>query len=124
MDKALAGAWVQAVPSVWHEPFGNVTLEAMMRGTAVLGSNTGAIPDVVVHGETGLIAQPGDAQDWSTCLHKLLTDKEMCIGMGRKGRERAEREFSRDRHTDRLLELYETAQRTCAARHGRSASIE
>ena len=124
MDKALAGAWVQAVPSVWHEPFGNVTLEAMMRGTAVLGSNTGAIPDVVVHGETGLIAQPADARDWSTCLHKLLTDKEMCIGMGRKGRERAEREFSRDRHTDRLLELYQTAQRTCAARHSRSSSIE
>ncbi|MEL6242552.1 MAG: glycosyltransferase family 4 protein [Pseudomonadota bacterium] len=124
MDKALAAAWVQAVPSVWHEPFGNVTLEAMMRGTAVLGSNTGAISDVVVHGETGLIAQPGDAQDWSTCLYRLLTDKEMCIRMGHKGRERAEGEFSRDRHTERLLELYETARRRCAAKRDRPADIE
>lgn len=116
MDRALAGAWVQAVPSVWHEPFGNVTLEAMMRGTAVLGSDAGAISDVILHGTTGLVASPGDVADWQANLQRMLSDKALCIKMGQAGRHRAETEYSRARHTDRLLALYEKAKTICAAR--------
>ena len=41
MEDALRAAWVQAVPSVWDEPFGNVSTEAMMRGTAVVAGAVG-----------------------------------------------------------------------------------
>jgi len=41
MEDALASAWVQAVPSLWEEPFGLVAAESMMRGTAVVASDAG-----------------------------------------------------------------------------------
>ena len=122
LDAALAPAWVQAVPSVWHEPFGNVTLEAMMRGTAVLGSDAGAIPDVIVHGQTGFVAPPGDVAAWADYLGRMLGDRELCAGFGAAGRHRALEAFSRDRHTDRILELYEMAQERLAARTGRTTN--
>ncbi|MEM8691234.1 MAG: glycosyltransferase family 4 protein [Pseudomonadota bacterium] len=116
LDTVLAPAWVQAVPSIWHEPFGNVTLEAMMRGTAVLGANTGAISDVIVEAETGYIAPPGNVDAWATRLIQMLSDKALCQRLGTAGRQRALKDFGRDRHTDRLLELYAKAQQNCAAR--------
>ena len=55
----LTHATVFAIPSV-YEPLGIVNLEAMACGTAVAGSRTGGIPEVVADGETGLLVPPGD----------------------------------------------------------------
>ncbi len=60
-ENALAAAWVQAVPSVWEEPFGLVAAESMMRGTAVVASRAGGLTEQVVEGETGYLVPPGDA---------------------------------------------------------------
>jgi glycosyltransferase involved in cell wall biosynthesis len=42
LDSRLGGAWVQAVPSLWEEPFGLVAAEAMMRGVAVVERRRGS----------------------------------------------------------------------------------
>ena len=107
MEQHFAGAWVQAVPSQWAEPFGNVTTEAMMRGTAVIASAVGAQPEIVLDGETGyLVSPPGNIDFWATNLIFLLSDLQLATRMGSAGRDRAVKEFSEQARNQRFLEIY------------------
>ena len=107
MEKRFEQVWVQVVPSLWEEPFGNVTTEAMMRGTAVVASAVGAQPEIVADGETGFLVPPGDADALANALLPLVRDRSLAERMGRAGRERAFSHFSEDRCVERFLEIYE-----------------
>jgi alpha-maltose-1-phosphate synthase len=88
----LSHATVFACPSV-YEPLGIVNLEAMACGTAVVGSRTGGIPEVVADGETGLLVPPGDDEQLAAALNALLADPDRARAMGQAGRKRAVAEF-------------------------------
>jgi alpha-maltose-1-phosphate synthase len=88
----LTHATVFACPSV-YEPLGIVNLEAMACGTAVVGSRTGGIPEVVADGETGLLVPPGDTEALASALNALLRDPARAAAMGEAGRKRAVAEF-------------------------------
>jgi starch synthase len=83
---------VFACPSV-YEPLGIVNLEAMACGTAVVGSRTGGIPEVVAEGETGLLVPVGDPDALAAALNTLLREPERARAMGQAGRKRAVAEF-------------------------------
>ena len=105
-QRRLAGTWVQAVPSRWPEPFGMVATEAMMRGTAVVASNTGGLPEIVQHGRTGLLVPPGDAESLAAALLRLLQDPLESDRMGREARAIAVGTFGVEAHVDRFIESY------------------
>jgi glycosyltransferase involved in cell wall biosynthesis len=107
LEQQFNQAWVQAVPSRWAEPFGNVTTEAMMRGSAVIASAVGAQPEIVVDGVTGFLVPPGDVDALSTRLTQLLSNPALAEQMGQAGRQRALIHFSEDQRTERFLELYD-----------------
>jgi starch synthase len=88
----LTHATVFAIPSV-YEPLGIVNLEAMACGTAVVGSRTGGIPEVVAEGETGLLVPPGEPGLLADALNVLLRDPGRARAMGEAGRKRAVAEF-------------------------------
>ncbi len=88
----LSHATVFACPSV-YEPLGIVNLEAMACGTAVAGSRTGGIPEVVADGETGLLVPPGEPEPLADALNTLLRDPDRARAMGQAGRKRAVSEF-------------------------------
>jgi starch synthase len=88
----LTHATVFAIPSV-YEPLGIVNLEAMACGTAVAGSRTGGIPEVVADGETGLLVPPGEPEPLAEALNALVRDPDRAAAMGRAGRKRAVAEF-------------------------------
>lgn len=52
----LADAKALLFPTLWPEPFGLVSIEAMISGTPVLGTQNGALPEIIVHGKTGFLA--------------------------------------------------------------------
>ncbi|MDX1531860.1 MAG: glycosyltransferase family 4 protein, partial [Rhodothermales bacterium] len=106
MERLVAEAWVQAVPSVWAEPFGLVTAEALMRGTAVVTSNTGGTSEQVLEDETGLVVPPGDAEALAAALLHVLGDRERAERMGRAGRRFALDRLTEDRVVERFLGLY------------------
>lgn len=56
------------------EALGNVFIEAQACGCAVLASNVGGIPDVVLEGKTGLLVQPDHKQIAAAALERLLSD--------------------------------------------------
>lgn len=106
MEAVCDHAWVQTVPSQWAEPFGNVTTEAMMRGTAVLASDVGGQRDIVLDGVTGHLLPPTDEGAWSDALTALLSDRGRAERMGAAGRERALESFSEAASLDRWEAMY------------------
>ncbi|MEM0241063.1 MAG: glycosyltransferase family 4 protein [Candidatus Nezhaarchaeales archaeon] len=56
--ETISSASVVVMPSVWPEPFGRVPVEANRLGVVAVVTNRGGLPETVVHGETGYIANP------------------------------------------------------------------
>jgi len=101
----LSHATVFAIPSV-YEPLGIVNLEAMACGTAVVGSRTGGIPEVVADGETGLLVPPGEPEPLAEALNVLLRDPDRAEAMGQAGRKRAVSEFGWPAIAAQTADLY------------------
>jgi glycogen synthase len=107
-------------PSV-YEPFGIINLEAMACETPVVASAVGGIPEVVDHGETGLLVPPEAigpteveprhpeqfARDLAAAVNILLDDAEQRASMGRKARARVEQYFSWQSIAHQTVEFYE-----------------
>jgi glycosyltransferase involved in cell wall biosynthesis len=106
VEAHLDAAWVQAVPGRWEEPLGNVTLEAMMRGTAVVATDLGGPAELVDDGVTGLTVEPGSVASLADALAALLNDREACERLGVAARARALADHSEARMLDRLMNLY------------------
>lgn len=101
-----ARSWVQAVPSLWDEPFGNVVAEAMMRGTAPLASNSGGPRELIEDGVTGVLAPPGDVDTWTRALEDLLNDRARCQRLGENARAFAHENLSLRKCADEFDSLY------------------
>ena len=59
-----------------------VGIEAMARARPVVAFDTGGIPDWLRHGETGLLAEPGDIRSLASRIQVLLDDPELAARMG------------------------------------------
>lgn len=117
--QVLSHATAFACPSI-YEPLGIVNLEAMACGAAVVASATGGIPEVVQHGETGLLVDieqvtdgtgtPLDPEkfvtEFAAALTEVVSDPERARAMGQAGRRRAEEHFSWESITETTLEVY------------------
>ncbi len=84
------------VMSSLFEGLGTSLLDAMALSKPTVASDTGGIPEVVSHGETGLLVPPRDARELASAISKLLKDPERRERMGRAGLERVKRLFSAD----------------------------
>lgn len=111
-------AAVFCCPSV-YEPFGIINLEAMACRTAVVASNIGGIPEVVVPGETGLLVnlelkpgtfEPVDPPAFSAGLARAINEvalsAETQARFGENGRARVESHFSWDAIAEKTIALY------------------
>lgn len=107
MERHFATGWVQVVPSKWAEPFGIVSTEAMMRGTAVVASNSGGLAEIVKHGETGFLVPPSNVEALAEALLNLLQNRSLAEQMGKAGRKLAIAQFSEETFVDRFICLYQ-----------------
>lgn len=101
----FAAADLCAVPSL-HETFGLAALEAMACGRPVVASRAGGLRELVRHGETGLLCEPGEASELAEALDALLSDPPRARRMGESGAARA-RLFTWDASAARLAAVYE-----------------
>jgi glycosyltransferase involved in cell wall biosynthesis len=107
-------------PSV-YEPFGIINLEAMACHTAVVAAALGGIPEVVEHGETGLLVpfapvgsddpEPREPMRYSRALadaiNQLMAAPEKRRQMGLAARRRVEAHFSWERIAQQTLQFYQ-----------------
>jgi len=106
VPQIMAALDVLLVPSLW-EGFGLVILEAMAQRVPTIGSAVSAIPEIVVHGETGLLAPPEDIDRLIEALTLLLGDNALRQHMGLMAEDRLEANFSALRMVEQTAALYD-----------------
>lgn len=85
------------------------SLEAMASSCPVIATAVGGIPDIVRHGETGLLIPKNDASALAASLDVLLTNPSQRRGFGQAGRQVVEQHFSAEVNTPRILKLMKHA---------------
>lgn len=76
------------------EAFGRVTIEFMLSELAVIATNSGANPEIVISNETGLLYKFNDSDDLAKKILELIKNPEETSQMGKKGRESALKNFT------------------------------
>jgi len=91
-----------------NEAFGIVLLEAMANSRAIVGSKSGAIPEIVRHGENGLLFAPGDSDSLAEAILRLIRSPDERVGMGEQGRQSFYERFRLERELADTERLYQS----------------
>src|SRR3954453_11477461 len=107
MPREYAASTVTVLPTRGQsEGLGLTLVEALVAGSAVVGTPAGGIPEVIRHEETGLLSRPGDPGDMADQLQRLLIDHELRARLTGAGKAYAERIYSPQATVGRFLEIY------------------
>lgn len=97
------------LPSICYENFPRTIVEAFACGLPVIASRMGSMAELVKDQETGLLFNPGDAQDLIRKVQWAQAHPEEMSQMGRNARYQYEQEFNADVNFDRLMAIYQEA---------------
>lgn len=107
MPAAYGAASVVAAPSIEAESFGRSVAEASAMGRVVIASRLGGPAETVVHGETGILAPPGDVAAWTAALDMALAMSPAARAeMGEAARNRMSTLYSTNRMCEATFALY------------------
>lgn len=95
------------MPTLRYEGFPFVLAEAMACGKPIIASNIGGIPSIIDNGINGIIIPPGDIDVLAESIVKLLRDKNLSLKLARDAREKAVREFNKEKMVMRTLQVFE-----------------
>jgi len=100
-DELVATARASLVPIDWEEPGGTAVVESLALGTPVVGFRRGCLPELVEHGRTGLLVDPGDEDGLAAAAAEATRlSPDDC-------RREAARRFTPSRMAERYLRLYD-----------------
>ena len=122
LRQAFGAADAIATPSVYPDPFNLMNIEAMAHARPVVATCYGGAPEIVVHGETGYIADPWDEAAFGDRLATVLTDRELAQAMGAAGRQRVLDRFTLDRQVHAYLATYRGETARPAGQNGSAAA--
>ncbi|HEX6938024.1 MAG TPA: glycosyltransferase [Longimicrobiales bacterium] len=118
-DEVLAlmrDAAVLVFPSHCYESFGLALAEAFATGLPVIASRLGAMAELVEHGRTGWLFEPGDAAELAAAVTRAFADGAVLRAMGRAARAAYEERYTAERNHALLMEIYRAARAAAAAR--------
>ena len=95
------------VLSSYLEGMGSSLLDAMACRLPVVATFVGGIPEVVVHGETGLLVPPRNPSALAEAILKLYYNRALASRLGQRGFEVVHQKFSAEAMADRIIALYE-----------------
>jgi glycosyltransferase involved in cell wall biosynthesis len=98
---------IVVIPSRWQEPFGLIAIEAGAASRPVVATRSGGLPEIIVDGVTGLLAEIGDTQVLAKHVQTLINDRQRRADMGAAARHRVEQEFTQ-KPIRRLEALYDS----------------
>jgi glycosyltransferase involved in cell wall biosynthesis len=104
----LAAADLYLQPSI-KEGFGIAFLEAMASRLPCIGTPTGAIPEMVTHGENGLMVKVADAHSLSDAIQSLISRPELRHQLANAARHTAQSRFSLNSQARDTLQVYQQA---------------
>jgi glycosyltransferase involved in cell wall biosynthesis len=106
LPEVLAAMDVYVLMTPGSEGSCRAVLEAMAVGKAVVATRVGALQDIVLDGETGILVAPHAQTALAHAISRLLRAQEQARQMGLRGRQRIEHGFSRPRQVEEVLQLY------------------
>ena len=105
----MSRATALILPSICYENFPRTLVEAFGAGLPVIASRIGALAELVEHGCTGLLFEPGDAQDLARALRWAVEHPQQMAAMGARARARYESHYTPDINYGQLIEIYRSA---------------
>jgi glycosyltransferase involved in cell wall biosynthesis len=103
---------VTVLPSIptrnWEEQFGFALVEAMASGKPVIGTVSGAMPEIVRPGVDGLLVSPGSPEGLYGAISRVLSDENLRERMGAAARAKAEANYSCSSIALDMEEMYES----------------
>jgi glycosyltransferase involved in cell wall biosynthesis len=93
--------------SVLPEPFGRVLIEAMALSKPLVGSRSGAVPEIIEDGVTGLMFKPGSVEELAAKIHEMLDNRDRAAQMGKAGLQRLNEKFHIKANIAQTQEVYE-----------------
>lgn len=111
LHELVRNAMGVVVPSRWHENYPFVILEAFAAGKAVIGTRRGGIPELVQHGERGLLCEAGSPE----ALRNTIRDFTASLARIERWAENAHAFIKTHRSEQlypKLMEIYAAAQKT------------
>jgi glycosyltransferase involved in cell wall biosynthesis len=106
LPEVLAAMDIYVLMTPGSEGSCRAVLEAMAVGKAVVATRVGALQDIVLDGETGILVAPHARTALAHAISRLLRAPEQARQMGLRGRQRIEHGFSRPRQVEEVLRLY------------------
>lgn len=97
------------MPSIWYENFPRTLVEAFANGLPVIASRIGALAELVDHGLTGLLFEPGSAHDLARHIAWAEAFPAKMRAMGANAREKYEAQFTPEKNYRQLMHIYEDA---------------
>lgn len=96
-------------PSQWYEGFPMTIAEAFACGLPVIASNLGAMAEIIDDGRTGLLFNPGDAQDLAAKVKWAWEHPQELARMGKEARREYEAKYTEEQNYKMLMQIYEQA---------------
>jgi glycosyltransferase involved in cell wall biosynthesis len=106
LRRIVAESQFVVLPSRWYENLPYTVMEAFASSKAVVASRIGGVPEMVDDGVNGLLVPAGDAAALAAALRRMLGDRRAREEMGRRGREKAERRYGREKHYQEIERIY------------------
>ncbi len=94
-----------------QETFGLVLPEAMRASVAVIGSNSGGVPEIIKHDNTGLLFESQNANDLYQQIRQLFDSPDKKSQLAKQGKIKADSVFNNDHHFEELETLLANASR-------------
>jgi glycosyltransferase involved in cell wall biosynthesis len=107
-------------PSECYENFPRVIVEAFAKGVPVLGSRLGSAEELIEDGRTGVLFNPGDAQDLASKAEWLFAHPDELTRMSGAARMEFERKYTADRNYEQLMKIYRSAMEVSSQRFATS----
>ena len=106
---AMCRAACLVMPSIWYENFPRTLVEAFACGLPVIASRLGAMAELVEDGRTGLLSEPGNAEDLAAKLRWAQSNPEAMRRMGENARAEYEAKYTPELNYRQLMSIYEDA---------------
>src|SRR3954451_5809181 len=102
----LRNALCVVLPSEWYENFPVTALEGFMAARPVVASRIGGLPYIVEDGKSGLLFEPGNAEELAQHLRYLVGHPAEAESMGRRGRMLTETKYGPEEGYENLMRVF------------------
>ena len=120
----LAQVDALVVPSLWHEPLGMVSVEALIAGVPVIAAARGGIPEMVHDGDNGLLYDPASPDALRACMGRLARDDGLLPRLAARSVASAARFSDVRRMLDEYIALYQQLTTRRASGRDRLPTVE